>query len=80
VSRYLKAIYAAAMAALGATGTAYAEGGGHIGWQAGIVIATATLTAFGVVWGVPNSPSTVTLDGAAVSEIVQKPTSGKGAS
>lgn len=55
----LKAIYGAILAGLGATATAYAQGGGHIGWQAGIVIATATVTAFGVVWGVPNGTDPV---------------------
>jgi hypothetical protein len=38
------------------------QGHGHIGWEAGIFIATATVTAFGVVWGVPNQP------GAAAGE------------
>lgn len=53
--QYLKAIYAAALTALGAAGSAYIEGHGHIGWQAGISIATVTLTSAGVVWGVPNA-------------------------
>ena len=54
MQKYLKAIYAAILAGLGATYTAYAQGNGHIGLQAGIAIATATVTAAGVVWGVPN--------------------------
>ena len=53
---YLKAIYGAILAGLGATSTAYAQGNGHIGWQAIIFIITATVAAFGVVWGVPNTP------------------------
>jgi len=52
---YLKAVYAAILAGLGATSTAYAQGDGHIGWAAAIVIATSVVTAFGVVWGVPNA-------------------------
>lgn len=54
--QYLKAIYAAALAGLGATSTAYVQGQGHIGFEAGISIAIVTLSALGVVWGVPNSP------------------------
>ena len=57
MTKYLKAIYGAALAGLGATYTAYAQGNGHIGFVAGIAIATATVTAFGVVWGVPNAPA-----------------------
>jgi len=56
MNTYLKAIYGAVVAGLAATGTAYAQGHGHIGYQAGIVIATAVVAAFGVVWGVPNTP------------------------
>jgi len=56
MSQYLKAIYAAAIAGLGAASTAYAQGNGHIGYQAGIAIATAVITAAGVVWAVPNQP------------------------
>lgn len=55
MSKYLKAIYGAAVAALGAAGTAYAQGNGHIGWQAGLFIATATVSALGIIWGVPNA-------------------------
>ncbi len=51
----LKAIYGAVLAGLGAAGTAYIQGKGHIGFVAGIFIATTTVTAFGVVWGVPNA-------------------------
>ena len=54
MQKYLKAIYAAALAGLGATYTAYAQGNGHISWAAGITIAISTITAAGVVWGVPN--------------------------
>lgn len=53
---YLKCVYAAALAGLGAASASLAQGSGHIGYQAGIVIATATVTAAGVVWGVPNAP------------------------
>lgn len=51
----LKALYGSVLAGLGAAATAYAQGNGRIGWDAGIVIAIATVTAFGVVWGVPNT-------------------------
>lgn len=54
----LKALYGAATAALSATSAAYVQGGGHIGWAGGIIIAGAALAAFGVVWGVPNAPAT----------------------
>lgn len=52
--KMLKALYGAAVAALGATSTAYVAGNGHIGWQAGITIAGAGLSALGIVWAVPN--------------------------
>lgn len=51
---YLKAIYAAVSAGLGAATTAYATGHGHIGWQALIFITAAVVGSFGAVWGVPN--------------------------
>jgi hypothetical protein len=54
VQKYLKALYGAAVAALAATSSAYTQGGGHIGWESGIVIAGAALAALGVIWGVPN--------------------------
>lgn len=59
VSRILKALYGAAAAALGATSAAYAQGGGHIGWQAGITIAGAALSALAVIWAVPNTAAGV---------------------
>jgi len=52
---YLKAVYAAVIAGLGATGTALAANNNHIGWQAGITIAITTITALGGVWGVTNA-------------------------
>lgn len=55
LAKYLKALYAAVFAGLGATATAYTAGHGHIGWEAGIAIATSVLTSLGVVWGVPNT-------------------------
>jgi hypothetical protein len=55
MSKYLKALYAALIAGLGAAGTAYAQGHGHIGFQADIAIATTVLTAAAVVWGIPNA-------------------------
>jgi hypothetical protein len=58
MTAYLKALYGAVVAGLGATSTAYAQGHGHIGWQAIIFIVTVTVTAFGVVWGVPNAAPT----------------------
>lgn len=57
--QYLKAIYAAAFAGLGAAATAYTAGNGHIGYQAGITIAMAVLAAGGSVWGVPNAAKRV---------------------
>lgn len=54
---YLKAVYGAVAAALAATGAAYVQGAGHIGWQAGIMIAGAFWGALGVIWGVPNLES-----------------------
>lgn len=55
MQKYLKAVYAAVIAGLGATGTALAAGNNHIGWQAGITIAITTITALGGVWGVANA-------------------------
>lgn len=57
MQRYLKAIYGAVAAALASTGAAYVQGGGHIGWEAGITIAGAAWAALAVIWGVPNSGS-----------------------
>ena len=57
MSQYLKAIYGAVLAGLGATATAYAQGHGHIGWQAVIFIVTSVVTSLGVIWGVPNAPA-----------------------
>jgi hypothetical protein len=55
MSKYLKALYAAVFAGLGSTETAYVAGHGHIGFVAGVTIGLATLTALGVVFGVPNA-------------------------
>ena len=55
---YLKAIYAAAIAAFGSTSTAYEAGHGHIGLIAGLTIATVTMTAGFGVFGVTNVPKT----------------------
>lgn len=55
MQRYLKAIYGAATAALAALSAAYVQGSGHIGWEAGITIAGAALSALSVIWAVPNS-------------------------
>lgn len=52
---YLKALYGAAVAALSATSAAYLAGNGHIGVQAGIVIAGAALSALSIIWAVPNT-------------------------
>lgn len=56
MTAYLKAFYGAISAGLGATATAYAQGNGHIGWQAVIFIASTVVGSFGAVWGVPNMP------------------------
>jgi hypothetical protein len=63
--KYLKALYASALTGLGSASTALAVDNGHIGWQAGVTIAIATLTSFGVVWGVPNG---VTASSGSASE------------
>ena len=55
MQQYLKALYAAVLAALGATSTAYVQGHGHIGWGSAITIAIVGMSALGVVWGVPNT-------------------------
>lgn len=57
LSPYLKAVYGAVAAAIAATGAAYVQGNGHIGWQGGIIIAGSFWGALGVVWGVPNTGS-----------------------
>lgn len=54
---YLKALYGAAVAGLTAAATAYQQGNGHIGYQAGIGIALASLAALSIIWAVPNTPS-----------------------
>lgn len=51
---YLKALYGSVLAGLGAAQTAYLVPPHHIGWSAGIGIAISSITAFGVVWAVPN--------------------------
>lgn len=53
---YLKAIYGAILAGLGAAQTAYLVPPHHIGWGAAIGVTIATVTTLGVVWGIPNSP------------------------
>jgi hypothetical protein len=53
MQQYLKAIFAAALAGLGAAQTAYVSDG-HIGLVEGITIAIAAISALSVVWGVPN--------------------------
>ena len=54
--QYLKAIYAAILAGIGATSSAYVSGNHHIGVVAGCTIATTVLLAAGGVWGVTNAP------------------------
>ena len=51
---YLKAFFGAVIAGLGAAQTALTATG-HIDWITGCTIAIVTLTALGVVWGVPNT-------------------------
>jgi len=52
MEKYLKAFFGAVVAGLGALGTAYTDGEmTGVEW---IVVALATLTAFGAVWGVKN--------------------------
>jgi hypothetical protein len=54
MQKYLKSIYAAAIAGLGSASAVLAADHGHIGWQSGIVVAITTLSALGGVWGVSN--------------------------
>lgn len=54
--QYLKAIYAGLMAGIGSTSAAYVASQGHIGVVAGLTIASATISAVAVVWGVTNAP------------------------
>ena len=55
---YLKALYGAIAAALGATATAFADG--RISWQEGVFISIAFWGALGIIWGVPNIPTSTT--------------------
>lgn len=55
MTKYLKAIYAAVIAGIGTTSSAYVAGHGHIGIVAGCTIASAVVVAAGGVWGVTNS-------------------------
>jgi hypothetical protein len=50
--QYLKAIFGAVVAGLGAAQIALADG--HITSTEWVQIAIATVTAAGVIWGVPN--------------------------
>lgn len=56
--KYLKAIFAAVFAGIGAAQTAYVAGHGHIGLYAGLTIAGGILTSLAVVWGIPNTGGT----------------------
>lgn len=71
MTKYLKAIYGAVIAGLGATSAAYVQGHGHIDFQACIFIATATITALGVVWGVPNAAPYLADAAVSVSQLFQ---------
>ncbi|HEX7993539.1 MAG TPA: hypothetical protein VF506_06420 [Streptosporangiaceae bacterium] len=51
--RYAKAIVAAGIAGLSVLGTALADG--HISAGEWVAVASATLAALGLVWGVPNA-------------------------
>ena len=55
MQKQLKAIYAAVVAGLGSAQLAYVTGHEHIGWYAGMTIATMTVTAYGAVYGVTNT-------------------------
>jgi hypothetical protein len=54
MQQYLKAVFAAALAGLGAAQTAYISNG-RIGFVEGIAIAIASVSALSVVWAVPNA-------------------------
>ena len=55
-TKYLKAIFAAIGVGLTSATAAYAPHH-HIGWGAGIIIATGVVYTFSTVWGVPNYPN-----------------------
>ena len=57
IQGYLKAIYGAIAAALGATQVAYLSAG-HIGLKEGIGIAITFWGALAVIWAVPNANPT----------------------
>ena len=66
MNKYAKAIVGAIIAGLGPLYLALSDG--HVTGQEWITVATATLTALGVVWGVPNT------DKAGVNLSVAQPT------
>jgi len=51
---YAKAVLAAAIAGLGALGTALTDG--SVSTAEWVAVASAVVVALGVVWGVPNKP------------------------
>jgi hypothetical protein len=53
--KYLKAVYGAAVAGLGSFAVAYADN--VITGPEWVTVATVTLSAFGVIWAVPNAKS-----------------------
>lgn len=57
MQNYLKALYAAAVAAVAAAQGAYVQGHGHIGLYSGLGILGAALAALAIVWAVPNTSS-----------------------
>lgn len=54
MQKYLKALFATGAAVCTAAATAYVQGNGHIGWAAGLTLASGALASLAVVWGVPN--------------------------
>lgn len=54
-AQYAKAVVGAAIAGLGALGTALTDG--HVSGSEWLVVASTTLVALGGVFGVPNAPS-----------------------
>ena len=53
IAPYAKALVGAAVAGLGALGTALTDS--HVSAQEWVAVASATLVALGVVFGVPNA-------------------------
>jgi len=65
IQQYLKAIYGAVLAGLGALAAAYTQGHGHIGGLGIIGIVAAIIGALGVIWAIPGMSGNVVKYGKA---------------